>query len=92
MSDFGRKALDFSPEAKIVYDSMSKKNDAGVGREMLVARGLIEWLTYFHKLAPMGKGRNPLVLSSIVHTEPMEDIVVIFANMLLKEGPNDDGI
>ena len=92
MSDNGRKALDFSTEAEIVYDSMSKNSSAGAGREILVARGLIEWLTYFHKLAPMGKSRKPLVLNGIVATEPAEDIVVIFANMLLEEAGNDYGI
>ena len=71
---------------------MSKDPSAGSGREILAARGLIEWIIYFHKLAPMGKSRKPLALSSIAPTEPAEDIVVIFANMLLEEASNDDGI
>ena len=84
MADRERNALDFGVDAAIVYDGMSKSRVMDAGREILAAHGLVEWLISFNKLASINENRKPCALSSIVPAEPAEDIVVIFANMLLE--------
>jgi len=80
----GCRIPDFSDDAKIAYDNISKGLGSETGREILVARGLMEWLTCFHKAVFTEEKQRPRILVGSTYAGSTEDIVILFANILLE--------
>jgi hypothetical protein len=49
---------------------------------VLIARGLLEWLTHIHKPAPAEKPPHPYTPANNAATD--DDIVILFANIVLE--------
>jgi len=65
---------------------MAKSHKSGIGREILVERGLTEWFWWFgstagvHTLCNLGQSRSPAKYAKIAETA--NDIVVLLANII----------
>jgi len=61
---------------------MAKGAGAGIGREILVARGLVEWLLNFGGVLPLEETSWNFIPSKSGTQDAAEEMVVLFANML----------
>ena len=65
-----------------IYEHMAKGASSGMGRELLVERGLAEWFFSFDVTPPLDIAGWNCVPPRIGAQEPAEEMVVLFANML----------
>jgi hypothetical protein len=65
-----------------VYEYMAKGAGSGMGREILVERGLAEWFFSFAGAPPLDMVGWNCIPSRISAQESAEEMVVLFANML----------
>ena len=64
------------------YECMAKGSDKGIGREILVARGLAEWLSSFNGMLPFEERSWNCIQTKSSTQDATEEMVILFANIL----------
>jgi hypothetical protein len=74
--------ISFDGRIAEVYESMAKGCGSGIGREILVARGLADWFLSFNRRMFLDKSCWSYIPSKSSVQETGEEIVILFANIL----------
>ena len=96
MSDTGLKknydiigktnTLEFDNGIAEAYEYIAKGVGSGMGRDILVARGLAEWFFSFSRMPPLDITSWSYIPPRSGAQETAEEMVVLFANMLQLQG------
>ena len=62
---------------------------AGIGYEIIMSKGLMEWFMFFDSMPPYKEYRQRCILTKKGIMEAAEEIVIVFANILQECGKAD---
>ena len=82
LADSGWIHVSFDAGSERIYDDMSRGCGGGVGRAVLYARGLAEWLGWLGMAANADIAGQSRTLTKHELADPANEIVVLLANIV----------